>query len=203
MTLETLHLSDDPIGDRIIEAAAQRFIKQGFEGASTLAIAQDAKTSKREIYDRFTSKEELFESVMAYVCSLYPGNGNPASNDMLSIVTSTGKNVLHHFLLPETRGVLIAALSASGKFPNVTSIFWNAVPGQAIKTLSGLFVGSPQIAINTEAEAKRAAHRFILDCCGPFTLALLFDKSAKPSQEDIDAHINLVTQNFLKVYFRP
>ncbi len=49
----------------LIDAAGQVFIERGFEAATTLEIAREAKTSKRAIYEMFGSKEELLEAVVA------------------------------------------------------------------------------------------------------------------------------------------
>ena len=57
----------DAIGLRIVQAAAKALTEQGFAGASTQSIARAAKTSKREIYDRFASKDVMFKVVMAHL----------------------------------------------------------------------------------------------------------------------------------------
>ncbi|MEH1911869.1 MAG: helix-turn-helix domain-containing protein [Nostoc sp.] len=48
---------------RILEAARQVFLQQGF-GASTLEIAQQAGISEASIFKRFSTKEELFFAAM-------------------------------------------------------------------------------------------------------------------------------------------
>jgi TetR/AcrR family transcriptional repressor of mexJK operon len=49
---------------RILAAAKPVFLKEGFEGASVDAIAVSAGMSKKTIYARFASKEDLFEAVI-------------------------------------------------------------------------------------------------------------------------------------------
>lgn len=59
---------------KLIEAAGQEFLKNGFEGASVRTIAQKAQTSPRAIYTRFENKEALFEAVI-----------NPAYSDFMEL----------------------------------------------------------------------------------------------------------------------
>lgn len=52
------------VSKRLIEAATEEFLKNGFEGSSVRIIAQKAQTSPRAIYTRFENKEALFEAVI-------------------------------------------------------------------------------------------------------------------------------------------
>lgn len=49
---------------RILEAAKLIFLRDGFDGANIDAIAAAAGISKKTIYSRFTSKEDVFEAVI-------------------------------------------------------------------------------------------------------------------------------------------
>lgn len=169
--------TSDSISDRIVASAARRFVEEGYAATSTLAIARDAKTSKREIYDRFGSKEKLFEHVMNYLCALGDQTDVSAgASDLPGIMADTAHAVLNRFLLPETRGVLVAALGADQKFPEIPQIFWNAGPGQAVAALRDLFLSNPDIKISDPQTAEKTAHAFIMSCVGPSTLSFLFDR---------------------------
>ncbi len=62
------------VSKRLIEAAGQEFLKNGFENSSVRTIAQKAQTSPRAIYTRFENKEALFEAVI-----------NPAYSDFMEL----------------------------------------------------------------------------------------------------------------------
>ena len=53
--------------EQIIKAATIEFLKQGFQGCSMDNIAQCAEVSKRTVYNHFSSKEELFISILEYL----------------------------------------------------------------------------------------------------------------------------------------
>ena len=48
----------------IIAAAAQIFLKKGFESASMDEIASVAGVSKRTVYQHFANKEQLFQQIL-------------------------------------------------------------------------------------------------------------------------------------------
>lgn len=180
----------DSISERIIAVAARRFVDDGYGGTSMLAVAKEAKTSKREIYDRFGSKEALFEHVMNYLCALgaQSEQESPAT-ELAEIMADTAQAVLRRFLLAETRGVLVAALGADPSFPDIPRIFWSAGPGQAVEALTQLFLEHPDVAVEDEGDAREIAHTFIMDCVGPPTLSFLFDSSFQMSEAERSALI--------------
>ena len=192
--------SVDDISQRIVAAAAEQFIQDGYEGASTAAIAKLAKTSKREIYARFENKEGLFKQVMAYICGLAPESNepeSPAPDSLEHILLQTAQAVLTRFLLEETRGVLVCAIGASPKFPSIPDLFWREGPGQAAEQLALLFKNEPSLTVKNP---KQVARQYLLDCCGPFVLGILFDPKAKPTAKQTAAHLNAVTANLIAEY---
>jgi len=52
----------------IVEAARKMFLARGFDAASMDAIALEAAVSKRTVYNRFRSKEELFAAAIDETC---------------------------------------------------------------------------------------------------------------------------------------
>ncbi len=60
--------ADDVKEAAIIDAARKTFLARGFEAASMDAIALMAGVSKRTVYNRFRSKEELFAAAILETC---------------------------------------------------------------------------------------------------------------------------------------
>src|ERR671921_1171201 len=50
--------------DQILSGARRVFLRDGFAGASTDAIAAEARISKRTLYSYYPGKEELFADVL-------------------------------------------------------------------------------------------------------------------------------------------
>ena len=55
--------SDKTTKDHILEAAYQMFVEKGFQGSSMRDIANKAGIKAGSIYNHFSGKEEIFESV--------------------------------------------------------------------------------------------------------------------------------------------
>lgn len=54
--------------EAIVAAARETFLARGFDGASMDQIALSAQVSKRTVYNRFRSKEELFGAAIEQTC---------------------------------------------------------------------------------------------------------------------------------------
>ncbi len=54
----------EEIRRRILDAAKQEFLENGFEGASIRAIAAKAQTAKSNLYNYFKDKDALFCAVL-------------------------------------------------------------------------------------------------------------------------------------------
>lgn len=201
---ERLDLADDDIGQRIIRAAADCFTRDGYAGTSTAAIAREAKTSKRALYQRFPNKEALFENVMHEICAraadATPRPAAPHGDDasLEDVLRALGVAVVDRFAMPETRAIFIAAVSAIPDAPNVIDIFWNEGPGQAADVIAKALSRAKKQRKIKVLRAKEAARWFVYECAGPVVLGRLFSANFRSSRQLIDAHVDNVVARFLK-----
>ena len=65
------------VTEKLMEAAKQEFLKNGYERASLQAIAEKAGSSKGAIYIRYPDKESLYRSLV-----------QPAMDDFCSLIQS-------------------------------------------------------------------------------------------------------------------
>ena len=59
-----MRLANEEIRQRIIDAAREEFLDKGFEKASIRTITAKAKTSKSNLYNYFSDKDDLFCAVL-------------------------------------------------------------------------------------------------------------------------------------------
>lgn len=88
----------------IVAAARKTFLAKGFDAASMDQIALTAKVSKRTVYNRFRSKEELFAAAILETCrKLLPLNLEEleANLPMMDLLRALGSKFLHAILEPE------------------------------------------------------------------------------------------------------
>jgi AcrR family transcriptional regulator len=66
------------LGERILDAATELFLAEGYDGTSIEAVAQRARISKRTFYHRFPDKAALFGAVVHRIVEqLRPPAGTP------------------------------------------------------------------------------------------------------------------------------
>lgn len=162
---------DDEIGRRIVEAAAEAMIEQGFGGATTDRIARAARTSKRAIYERFPDRDALFQYVMA---------------------------LLVRFTHPTGRRVFATAVAAKPTFPAAFELFWEHGPAVAVEAIAERLRTEKRRGNLGNIQPKREAHRFVLDCCGPVVLEQLVDQAAVKNQAELQHHVGQAVADFLR-----
>src|ERR1700753_3833872 len=64
--------------EKIVEAASQLFLEQGYGAVSMDQIARDAGVSKATVYAHFESKENLFAAIIQDGCTAYAEGIVPA-----------------------------------------------------------------------------------------------------------------------------
>lgn len=112
------------LGDAILDTAWRLFVTEGYRQLSVDTIAREAAVSKRTIYDRFGSKEGLFEALVARASSqwsdqaqgVYIENADgdwlrPLVGHVLTLMGGADYLALSSFMTTEARG-----------FPGVTAL---------------------------------------------------------------------------------
>src|SRR5215813_8988447 len=80
---------EDPVRDRILNAAMRTFTEHGFGAATTLEIATRAKVSKRELYALVGNKEQMLAAcVGGRGRSMRLPEGFPAPADLTNLVSA-------------------------------------------------------------------------------------------------------------------
>ena len=192
--------ADDDIGRRIVEAAAQAIIEQGFGGATTDRIARAARTSKRAIYERFPDRDALFENVMALLCAQAgerPESGS-ADTPLEENLRDWAMALLARFTHPTGRRIFAAAVAAKPVFPAALDIFWTHGPGVAVDAIAERLRCEKRRGTVGNLQPQREARRFVLACCGPVVLEQLVDASAEKSETELRRHVDRTIAEFLK-----
>ncbi|MEZ5894229.1 MAG: TetR/AcrR family transcriptional regulator [Parvularculaceae bacterium] len=111
-------LAQDEKTEAIVNAACETFLAKGFDGASMDQIALTAGVSKRTVYNRFRSKEELFSAAITLVCkNLLPVNVAEieTSSDPEEFLRMVGRQFLKGVLRPEALALRRIAAYEAGR----------------------------------------------------------------------------------------
>ena len=112
----TVSATSDEKTEAIVSAARKTFLARGFDAASMDQIALAAGVSKRTVYNRFRSKEELFGAAITESCQhLLPLNVEDieASLPPRDLIHELARQFVHGILQPEALSLRrIAAFEA-------------------------------------------------------------------------------------------
>jgi AcrR family transcriptional regulator len=195
-----------PARQRILDAAFKAFLKRGYDRASTLEIATDAKVSKRELYAQFKNKEALFAAGIKHrtdkmrVPLISPDISSPAS--LARTLHAYGVSLLSGVTHPHVLAVHRLVIAESMRSPSLATI---------------LDREGRQANANALIELMRAAQaRGFLDASDPSQLAVVFSSllwgdlftrlllrvEKSPSPDEIDRRAREATRAFLELHER-
>lgn len=117
-----LDAAPDEKTEAIVAAAREAFLTNGYDGASMDQIALLASVSKRTVYNRFRSKEELFGAAITHSClNLLPMNVDDieASLPPEALIRALGRQFLQGVLQPEVLALRRIATFEAGRNPAI------------------------------------------------------------------------------------
>lgn len=123
----------------IVEAARQTFLARGFDSASMDAIALAAGVSKRTVYNRFRSKEELFAAAILETCrEILPVDLDDIEAHLPpeEFVSKVAHSVVAGILTPEAIALRRIAAFEAGRTPALGRTYLEHGPGWMAATFA-------------------------------------------------------------------
>jgi AcrR family transcriptional regulator len=192
---------------RIIAAAAEVFLEQGFLGATMDQIAARADVSVQTIYSRFQNKETLFHEVVE---ALAGGAARDIGRELEGLPDGTCPEVwLLRFAEEQLKAVLTPRLmqlrrmviGESGRFPELGAVLYRQGPGHAINRLTGVLARFAAQGALSVADPEVAAKQFNwLLMGGPTSEAMHLGDAAIPEPQQMTKHARETVDLFLAKY---
>lgn len=200
-SLEELDTSD--VRARILDAAFESFMKNGYAATSMLEIATRARVSKRDLYALVGNKQELLAACVSGRASrLQLPADLPVPRDreeLADILASFGTQVVREVTDPSVVAVFRLAIAEAVGAPEVAqaldSIGRETARGALRQIMtrarsSGLLDGRP----------NELAEQFAALLWGDLMIELLLGVAGRPSQRDIAARARRATTAFLQLH---
>ena len=187
----------------ILQAAAELFPLNGYDGVSMMEIADRAGVSKLTLYSHFTDKEDLFTQAIIDCCEqqLPASRFQPAPGLSLQQALGTiGIGFLE--LVMDERSItlhrmIIRQCSAGNTH---AELFFKAGPARMLAEMrSFLEQASRSGALAIEDPGSAAEHFFCL-LKGLVYMRVLMGISAPPGRTEREAHVREVVAMFLRAY---
>lgn len=135
---EKMRLDENRV-EEILDIAAEKFLSQGFDGASLSAIAREANASKTTFYSRFSSKEELFMAVIKRRTDRVFNQVSvtlPVDPPVEETLRNFGLHLLRLALSKEQMALLRVVSMESERFPKLAEYFYELGPERGLAQLS-------------------------------------------------------------------
>ncbi|MEE2952345.1 MAG: TetR/AcrR family transcriptional regulator [Pseudomonadota bacterium] len=122
---------ESDVDERLLDAALDLFLKQGFGGTSCEAVARQAGAGKASLYARYPSKDHLFEAVIRRSTGTLPRMKSVDPGLPLEVrMREAGRDMLEHASRPETLSMMRLVIATAGRFPTLAAearrIGWEA-----------------------------------------------------------------------------
>src|SRR5579872_6833379 len=181
---------ESPKRQLMLEAGAELFMANGFGTVSMDAIARAAGVSKATLYAYFTSKDQLFATIIGEACrqnlavAHFLPEGQP---DVRAALTGLAGQMLRFLLEERPLAIHRVVISESVRFPELGRAFYDNGPG-VFRRLFGDWLAAQTAAGRIAVpDPAIAADQFMgLIRSGPYLRATL-GLTPPPTDAEIDA----------------
>lgn len=122
---------DNPKVRQLLEAAGRLFMELPYEVVSTDAIAREAKVSKATLYVYFSSKENLFATLIGARCHQIAGDVRDASSvqgDVERELRQFARQFIDMLESPDTMPLYRSVVAQTTRFPELGRLFFESGP---------------------------------------------------------------------------
>lgn len=178
----------EQISRRILLAAAELFLRDGYEGTSMDAVAGRAGLSKRTLYTRFPAKAGLFEAVVGDVIESklqLLEVAHAATTPFREQLLAFAEQLLSIVIVPEVVGLERVVTGEAKQFPDVASRLHQRLGDHVIRLLCELIGRFEPEGGRDETLIRKDAEIFLaMVILPPLRKAVLFQ--TRPSVDDVD-----------------
>lgn len=189
----------------IIGAARKTFLMHGYDGASMDEIALAAQVSKRTVYNRFRSKEELFAATIEESCRRILPVNIEAIEKSLSTEAFTGE-LAHLFLRgmlhPEALALRRIASFEAGRNPALGRLYYDHGPAYMMAAFAPILKRAAEREGIEIENVETALHQLGALILEPLYTEALLGVAPDDLSQAIDRQIERGLTAFWKIYVR-
>jgi TetR/AcrR family transcriptional repressor of mexJK operon len=193
----------------ILDAAAELFLRQGFERTSMDELAARADVSKQTVYAHFASKQALFSAMAdsltgAAAGAVQTGLGDwQGGTSLAEHLTAYAVRQLEVPRSPRLMQLRRLAIAEAGRFPELGKALHDGGPARAIAGLADAFARWHSEELLEAPDAHVAATHFNwLVMAEPVNRAMLLGDAAVPGPAELKRHAAEAVRIFLAAYGR-
>jgi AcrR family transcriptional regulator len=199
--------AENPMHERILGAAFQAFMEEGYAGTSTLDIAKRAKVSKRDLYANFPSKQAVLLACIkrrADRMRLSPDLPTARSREMLaSTLTAFAANLVHEISHPSVIATFRLAIAEATRSPEIAQALDSAGRDAARRALAGLLASAQSTGLIGPGEPAAMAMQYLGLLWEGLMVGLLLGVTARPEPAEAERRAVKATAAFMQLHPNP
>jgi AcrR family transcriptional regulator len=189
---------------RILEAAFKAFSDKGYESASTLAIATEARVSKRDLYANFGTKHEILVACMegrTAKMNLFAKLPRPTSLPMLeSVLVTFSARVLTEVSNPTVVSVFRLAIAEATRSPDIAQ-FLDKVGRKATQRTLAQWMSEAQAAgFLADGDPRQFATEFLALVWEGLWISLVLGVASTPTKKAIEGQAKRAAGSFITLH---
>lgn len=195
---------DIPPRQRILEAAFKVFSQEGYERASTLAIATEAKVSKRDLYANFKNKHDILAACIEIhaagmmLAAELPKPESPAHLE--AILSRLATRVLVRVSDPEIVSVYRLAIAEAVRSPQIAETLDRVGRGATHQRVAQLMGEAQARGLLADGDAYRFAAEFLALAWEGLWMRLVLGVAATPTEAACEAQAARAARSLLRLY---
>jgi len=197
---------ENAVCGRIIAAAFEAFMANGYANTSMHAIATRAKVSKRDLYANYPNKQALLLTCIANRAArmrLAPDLPAPRTREELaSTLTTFGATVIREVTQPAVMTIYRLAISEAVRSPDVAATL-NTSRSVNRNALAQLLALAQAAGILSHGDPQHMMEQFFALLWGDLMLSRLLGAITVPKPAEIDQRAREATGSFLKLHAMP
>jgi TetR/AcrR family transcriptional regulator, mexJK operon transcriptional repressor len=154
--------------DQIREGAQRVFLKRGFAGTSTDAIASEARVSKQTLYAYYASKEELLADVLRHLIHDNPQTQLPTmdevslgtSEEVRRVLSFLAQGLISSLMQPDYLALMRVVIAETPRLPRLGSLFRSAVPERVLGNVSTILESARKGGVIGDVDPDAASRMF-------------------------------------------
>ena len=187
---------------RMLSAATELFLRDGYDQTSIDAILVRSGGSKATLYAYFPTKEDLFRAV---IDGVLVDNAQPAldtARETRAVLTDFAIERLHVIFSDRHRAVLRLIIAERERFPDLAQLYYERGPQRGHRTLVDYLEALRQRGALTVDDTEEAGEFFIGMLMHKWYKELLLLGAPTPSDEAIHQRAEHVVDRFLDAFHR-
>ncbi|MBI0330650.1 TetR/AcrR family transcriptional regulator [Burkholderia plantarii] len=192
---------------RIIEAAFRIFAEKGYESASTLAIATQAKVSKRDIYANFGTKQDmLLACIEGRTGRMNLGAALPRATSaamLEDVLASFASRLLVEVTDPVVTTIYRLAIAEVARAPEIARVLDQLGRKASHQALTTWLAQAQQDDLLGEGEASRLATEFLALAWNDLRIDLLLGVTQRPTAEALAEQARQAARSFVRLRGKP